>query len=301
MNRRRFLHYGAAVAGGSFIAGGLWARSDFARDTLRSRLLEDALATLTSASLRELQGLPIRGREEIRRYFDGKCLNVEPFVQQLCSEGFREQLGQCSTHAQRDEFLLGAFCGRIASEAEILHRVDVIAAGIGSELDTGWAAHGRELSTRWNVRLRGYGSSLGADGLIRRASDLVHQELRTALRNASTADQVPALGQMLRGIGQSAILLLPLVRFREAGLAVGIPIFVFLAARQIWEFVVSRLEDRRAGYQTAISSQLALLGNRVGSEFEAEIRRRLNDLHTWQQQSIRAIADQLVEERVGLI
>jgi hypothetical protein len=138
------------------------------------------------------------------------------------------------------------------------------------------------------------------DGLTRRLGDQVQGELRNALQHAAATGEIPALGTMLRGIGESAILLLPLLRFRQAGLAVAAPVFLLLAARHIWDFVVAQLADRRPGYQAAISGRLALLGNRVGSELETEVRRRLGELHGWQQQSIRAVADQFVEERVGL-
>ena len=59
---------------------------------------------------------------------------------------------------------------------------------------------------------------------------------------------------------------------------------------------MGRLDDRRGDYQAAISGRLALLGNRVGAEFEREIRERLNDLHTWQERSIRNTAKQVAEE-----
>ena len=80
-----------------------------------------------------------------------------------------------------------------------------------------------------------------------------------------------------------------------------IPVFFILAARHVWEYITGRLDDRRGEYQAAISSRLALLGNRVGAEFEREVRQRLTDLHTWQERSIRNTATRLAEERVGLI
>jgi hypothetical protein len=84
-------------------------------------------------------------------------------------------------------------------------------------------------------------------------------------------------------------------------MAVGIPVFVLLASKPVWDFVMGCLDNRRDGYQAAISSRLALLGNRVGAEFEREIRVRLVDLHLWQDRSVREIALRLTRERVGLI
>lgn len=77
--------------------------------------------------------------------------------------------------------------------------------------------------------------------------------------------------------------------------------FFLDAARHVWDYLTARLEDRRGEYQAAISGRLALLGNRVGTEFEREVRRRLADLHTWQERAVRETAGRLAEERVGLI
>jgi hypothetical protein len=267
---------------------------------MNTRLLNDALPPLTSSSLREFQTLPVRGREEIRRYFHGKCLNVESFMSHICSDTFRERLGRCSTNDERQDCLLAAFCGRVATEAEILNQVDTIATEVGSELDTDWGEYCRELSTRWNVSIRGYGSSLTADALNNRVSGMIRTELSQAVRLAETASQTPALGQTVGNIGKSAVLLLPLVRFGKVGLIIGVPLFVVLAGREVWNYVLSRLDDRRGDYQTAISARIALLGNRVGAEFEREIRQRLTDLHTWQERSVRETASLMVQERVSL-
>jgi hypothetical protein len=86
MNRRRFLREG--IAGGAMAVGAggfLLVRRSNARAEMNSRLLNDALPPLTSSSLRELQTLPVRAREEVRRFFHGKCLNVESFISHICS------------------------------------------------------------------------------------------------------------------------------------------------------------------------------------------------------------------------
>lgn len=301
MNRRRFLREG--VAGGVLAVGGgglLFFRRNQARADMNTRLLGDALPPLTNGSLRQLQSLPVRGREEIRRYFHGKCLNVESFISHICSDTFRERLGRCSTNEERQDHLLAAFCGRVATEAEILNQVDTIATEIGSELDTEWGEYCNELSTKWNVRISGYGSPLTADALNNRVGGMIRTELSQAVRLAETAGQTPAIGQTIGNIGKSAVMLLPLMRFGKVGLLVGVPVFIVLAGRHVWDYVLSRLEDRRGDYQTAISARIALLGNRVGSEFEREIRERLTDLHTWQERSVRQTANVLVEERVSL-
>jgi hypothetical protein len=85
------------------------------------------------------------------------------------------------------------------------------------------------------------------------------------------------------------------------GLAIGIPVFLIVAASQIWNYILARLENPREELQTAISSSLASLGNRVGAEFEKEVYQRLKALHNWQKSAIREVAHRVVTERVGLL
>jgi hypothetical protein len=184
---------------------------------------------------------------------------------------------------------------------EILNWVETIATEIGDELDAEWAAYCTEMSLKWNIRIRGYGTSLRGDELTDRLGRLIRDDLRQAALLGKSANRQPAVGETIDKVGKSAVLLLPLMRFGQAGLVVGTPVFLVLAAKHIWDYAMSRLEDRRGEYQAAISSQLALLGNRVGGEFEREVRQRITDLHTWQERSIRETATRLAEERIGLI
>jgi hypothetical protein len=311
MNRRWFLREG--IAGGALAIGTggfLYLRRSHARVEVTSRMLDDAVPALASNSLRELETLPHRAREEIRRYFHGKCLNVEGFVTHLCSDEFAERLGRCNTQEDRETCFLQAFCGRVASDDEILNRVEAIAAEVGGELDLAWAAYCTQLSFRWNTRIQGYGRPLGMEDLTHRLGELIRAELAQAARQAVFGNRRPSVGETIGKIGESAVRLLPLARIRtEVGLRglareenpLVIPVFFLLAARHVWDYFSARLEDRRGDYQAAISGRLALLGNRVGSEFEREVRQRLTDLHTWQERSVRETAGRLAGERVGLI
>ena len=91
------------------------------------------------------------------------------------------------------------------------------------------------------------------------------------------------------------------MRFGKLGLQVGIPVFFLVAARHVWDYAMAQLDDRRGDYQAAISGRLALLGNRVGAEFERELRLRIGDLDTLRERSVRANAARLAEERVTWI
>src|SRR4051794_1051246 len=113
MNRRRFLRKGAAGVALLGAAGGVgFNRRHRARETITSGMLDDALPPLTANSSKEMNTLPARGREEIKRYFHGKCLNVEGFVSLVCSDEFAERVGSCETEDQRANCFLHAFCSR---------------------------------------------------------------------------------------------------------------------------------------------------------------------------------------------
>ncbi len=179
MDRRRFLREG--VAGGVIAVGAggfMFARRSDARAEMNSRLLADSMPPLANSSLRQLQTLPARGREEIRLYFDGKCLNVQSFISHICSDHFRERLSRCSTNDERHVCMLAAFCGKVAPEAEIIHKIDTIATDVGSELDNDWSEYCRELSVKWNVRIKSYGSPFTADALNSRVSPDISSLLR---------------------------------------------------------------------------------------------------------------------------
>src|SRR5437588_2416748 len=166
MNRRRFLRE-SAVGGALLLGGGgyFFFRRSQARAAMTSRLLADALPSLAASSLGELSKLPVRAREEIRRYFHEKCLNIGPFADYLCSHTFGERLGRCRSPEEQEVCFLQAFCGRVASEEEILNHVKVIAADIGNEMDMAWAAYCTNLSGRWNAAVQGYGSPLASADL----------------------------------------------------------------------------------------------------------------------------------------
>jgi hypothetical protein len=248
-----------------------------------------------------LQALPGRARDEIKRYFHGKCLNVDGFVSHICSREFIERLQRCGSREEQECCFLHAFCSRVATEAEILNQVETIAAEIGQELDDEWASYCEGLALRWNTRLRVYGAPLAAEELTQRLSSFIRAELRAAALTALSSGGRPSVGDTVGKIGEAALLLLPLAVFGPAGLTVGIPIFVVVALAHFGDYAMSRLEDRRGDYQEAISGRLALLGNRVGGEFEQEVRQRITDLHIWQERSVRATATQLAKERVGLL
>ncbi len=301
MNRRQFLTsagWGALAVG---VPGGyLFFRRGQLRAEARGRLLDEALPPLDQLSTTHLTRMPQWAREEIRRFFHGKCLNVESFASHVCSSSFVEQVGRCRTNEQREECFLAAFCSRVATEVEILNHVETIAGELGAELNAAWQTYCERLSDAWKPQLTALGSpSMSSDHLLNATAASIRGDIQAMVRTAN-ANRLPALGESLENIGKSALLLVPLAFCGEAGLAVGLPLFVISGIRSLWDYIWSRWDDRRADFQAAISGRLAMLGNRIGDGFQQEMRLRLNDLHTWRTNAVRKQADNIVEGRIGL-
>jgi len=301
MDRRQFMISSgwAALAVGT-PAGYLLVRRQQLRAQARERLLTEALPPLEELSGGHLATMPGRAREEIRRFFHGKCLNVESFVSHICSNSFVEQVGRCRTSQEREDCFLAAFCSRVATEAEIVNHVETIAGEMGSELNAAWRHYCERLGEAWRPQLAGLGAApLSSDQLLDATGAFIREEIRAAVRTAA-ANRLPALGETMENIGKSALLLAPLALFGNAGLAVGIPLFVANSIRNVWNYIWSRWQDRRGDFQAALSGRFAMLGNRVGDGFQTEIRLRLNDLYTWRSNAVRNQAEKIVEERIGM-
>jgi hypothetical protein len=54
-------------------------------------------------------------------------------------------------------------------------------------------------------------------------------------------------------------------------------------------------------YQRAISERLALLGNRLGSEFEGEIRAQIGCLQAWQEEALKQTAAAEAQQAASLL
>lgn len=301
MNRRQFLtSAGWATLAVGTPAGYLLFQRQRLRAAARERLLAEALPPLDELSGGHLATMPGRARAEIRRFFHGKCLNVESFVTHICSNSFVEQVGRCRTSQEREDCFLAAFCSRVATEAEITNHVETIAGEMGAELNAAWRHYCEQLSDSWRPRLASLGAApLSSDQLLDATGAFIRAEIRAAVQTAS-ANRLPALGETIENIGKTSLLLVPLAFCGEAGLLVGIPLFVANGIRSLWNYIWSRWHDRRGEFQAALSGRLALLGNRVGDGFQTEVRLRLNDLYTWRTSAIRNQAEKIVEGRIGL-
>ncbi len=305
MNRRKFLE--SAAVGGGFVAlaGGMWAHRAYAGYQLRRKLVAEAMPVLTDRAHGEFQSVPVKGREEIRQWFHGRVLNVIPFVEEICSNSYRERLHACRNEDEQHQLLLVSFCGKVATDAEILNRVHTIAEEIGQELDLNWGECCQTISSQWDVHIKEYGQPLEINEFMGRVDQMVKQHLSESLEMARVGAQHPALGETIGNIGESALLVLPMSRIQSSPLLgldfnpLAIPTFVLLSLKHLFQYIIGLFSDPRADLQRAISARVSLLGNRVGSEFESEMRTRLASLHSWQEQSVTGAAQHYADSVVG--
>src|SRR5262245_38493655 len=298
MNRRTFL--ATAGTGGllALIGGGFWARQALARSQIQQELNAQADPILTGYAVKELRDLPGRAREEMRRHFHGLCLNVHEFTAAVCAADFPERLARQPSPQAQQELLVSLFLTHVATPTQILNRVQLVAEEISQDLDRNWAACCGELSDQWNLVLRDDRHRLDAKDLTDRMTPLVGDSIRQVLEQAKAAGQPVALKEVLGEVGKSALLLLPLAAVVPW---LGWPLFVVLAVKPVFEVFIQQARDRSAILQATVTDKLSQLGNRVGSEFENEVRLRLADLHRWQRQAVDTAARQQAEQLVRLL
>lgn len=301
-DRRRFLKRASEKSAVLLLGGGLFsarfAQRAHARHTLTADLLSRSLPVLNRSETDELSTLPPRAHDEIRRYFHGVCLNVHGFAEHICSNSFATKLAQCAGDEQKHALLNVAFSQKVVTGTEVLNRVDTIAREVGVELDRNWSTVCEELNDSWKLALKPTSSSGERLDLLSLTDEIILQNLNEARSKAYPVGQRPAISQPIAEIGMAAILLLPVAVF---GPEVAFPLFVARALSSAWSFVLGRLAHRAADYQLAISEHLSVLGNRVASECETEIRNRIADLHAFQQRAIELAATNKAREIVGAI
>jgi hypothetical protein len=298
MNRRKFLSASATAGGFLLLGGGFWARQAYARSQVRRQLVQLSAPVLTAKAHKELLTLPSRAREEMRRYFHGVCLNVHGFVQEVCSPEFAERLAGCGTPAQQQELVLLAFMREVATEAQVLNRVQVIAEDISADLDRNWAECCTDLAGKWDASLKEYHTAVTATEMADRLTPLLQRGLRRALAEAKASGRRPVPAESVAQVGKAALLLVPVAA--EAPW-LGWPLFAVLALKPVFAYFIDRARDRAHDLQWAVSDKLAQLGNRMGAEFEAEVRGRLAELHRWQDRAVEGAAEQQAAQIVRLL
>ncbi len=296
-NRRRFLEAAGSMGVLGAIGGGVYLRAASRRSDLTAAMMRDAQQELVPKAHRELQHLPVRARTEIRDWFQGHCLNAAEFAYEVCSPAFGERLSACDGNDARQRCVADMFFARVVSQAEIQERLQVIAQEMGNELDFNWHACCGTLGEKWRIQVaeQGYERSL-PDDLSARLDPLVQRSLNEALQTAEGAVP-PGLASVTNGLGTTAVLLMPVAIFAPE---VALPAFLTRALFNLGEYIVRLLSDRVGDLQAAITSRVALLGRRLGSELEGEARASIATLHRWQEDAIRTFASGYAEQAVPL-
>ena len=302
INRRRFLVKLSGAGSSVLICGaGLSARymqQAHARQSLKRELLAASSPILNTKENEELAILPQQAQQEIREYFHGICLNVHGFTQHVCSNRFAEMLNACVNDERKHDLLNTAFSQKVVPAIEVLNRIDAMAEEIGAVLDRNWIKVCGQLNGSWNGFLKSTTPAAPRLNLAVLTKATILKELEASRSRIHPLGQRPALSQTVFDIGKSAILLLP-VAVSEPALA--FPVFLIQALRSTWAYVLGRLSHRADDYQLAITEHLATLGNRVGAKCEEEIRKRIADLHTFQQGAVDAAATRSVNAKIPAI
>jgi hypothetical protein len=305
-----FLQGATPAAAIGLVGGTIWTRRAFARHQLSSALISQSSPVLARKVREEQLTIPSRATAEIKQWFHAKCLRVEQFVEHICSNSYREKLHACRTPEDQNNLLLVSFCGKVVTDSEILTRVQLIADEAGQEIDRDWNECCESIGAKWQLQITDYKKPIPVDQLLQTTEKLIAQHVSEAIAQAKASAQHPAAGETLGKIGASAIMLFPLTLIHANGLlgefdlanplqvALALPTFIFVSLQHVFQYVCGLLADPKPDLQRAISGRLALLGNRVGAEFESEIRRRLDALHDWQEQSLADVADHYADSVV---
>ena len=96
-------------------------------------------------------------------------------------------------------------------------------------------------------------------------------------------------------------MVLPLLRLPPPYNLVAIPAFALAAVTHFANYVVGLLSQNSSGAKSEISDRIALLGNRVATEFNSELKARSADLHAWQNKALRTTAGEYAHANIGII
>ncbi|MDA7980900.1 MAG: twin-arginine translocation signal domain-containing protein [Pirellulales bacterium] len=306
LSRRKFLRAstgaGASVLFGGTLIGGRFLQQANARTHLAQSLIDEATPILTEQAHRELRTIPEACREQIRLHFHEACLNVASFVTKICSTEFQDRLEALDDASAREQLFVVTFGEKVVPHAEIVRWVRTIAEETAAELRANWEDSSTRLARRWTLSLKSFEHGVSAEPFLEEMDKTIRLGIDESRRTAyPLAGQSPLLSaggsKAPLAVEEAAMLRVNVRQYRGQGPEF-VPVFVWNALTDVFAFFTGTSIQDPAVYHRAISERLALLGNRVGSEFETEVRHRLSDLHTWQEQAVAAAARQRADTLV---
>lgn len=299
MDRRQFLTAAGSAGGLVLLGGGFYARQAYARNRLSRELIDQAQSTLADKNRMELETLPTTAREDMRRYFDGVCLNVHSFAVEVCSVEFMDKARQRRRREDQHELVVQTFARHTGmTEVQVLDRVNAVAERIGQQLDAHWASCCRDLADGWNLVTKGFNTHVTGDELTKRMGPLLERGLQDALRDARKAGLKPILGDATTEVSKSALLMISVSQEKAYR---GLPMFAASTLDGVFESFLVRLRDRSGEVQQAVTDRIAAAGNRMSVAFQKEVRSRIEALHQWQQQAVAAAADREAEKLIRIL
>jgi hypothetical protein len=280
--------------------GGLWYRCARSRGKIVDQLVDDARPVLDKYALSEQEQYPAAAAEKIRVYFDHICLNTAEFVEEINAPEFRRKLNKIRGADKRHQELLTVFCRRVPGANLIGEQVRTIIADIGPKLDQDWTQCCKEIATRWEFWFRRENQpAWNAAEFSKRVTPLVELQVEQAAKHAHRITDEPEWREQLRSVGTAALESGEDVSFEIGGRAVRIPEFVVIASRRVFGKVLELLGDPKWDCQNAMTERFAALGKQTASDFEKDLRRKLNNLHSWREQAVRTAAEQHAADRIG--
>jgi len=280
--------------------GGLWYRCSRTRGKIVDKLVENARPVLDQHALSEQELYPAAAAEKMRVYFDHICLNTAEFIGEINEPEFRRKFNKIHGADRRHHELMTAFCRRVPGAILIGEQIHNFLSEIGPKLDQDWNQCCREIATRWEFWFRRENQPLwDAAEFSKRVTPLVEVQVEQAARRAHRITDEPGWREQLRSLGTEALEACEDVSFEVGGRTVQIPEFVVAASRRVFGKVLELLGDPKWDCQQAMTERFAALGRQTGADFEKELRRRLNNLHSWREQAVRTAAEQHAADRIG--
>lgn len=300
MERREFLQAAGAFAGVAAIGGVFWGRAALARSSLAQQLVGEASPILVAKEHAEITSIPENASKEMKLWFTGACLNSAQFVDHICSEGFASRLGQFPNPRDREMCVENEFFARVVSHSSIYQRIELVANESGAILDRNWQSCCDDIANKWKIKLNANSGDLSGD-IQSRLDRMISAQLDHVIsQSANVADRPSAISSAM-GVGKASLMVLPLLRLPPPYTLVAIPAFALAAITHFANYVVGLLFQNSQAAKIAISDRIALLGNRVASEFNTELKSRIADLHAWQNEALRTTAGEFARANIGII
>ncbi len=299
MNRRVFLQTTGSIAGIGLISGGLLIRRTYAIDTLAREMVDETLPLVSESWQNELETVPEKACNEVRKFFHQKCLNVDAFLEVLSGDNLQRELRSLRKDYEREEVVMREFCRHVVSGDAILQHLKDLATELGKNLDESWAGACKQVSTQW-TESHGFTNAAEYEILSMRTRELMLKNLRATARNLRSGQDL-ALGETFTEVGRAALLLIPIKRIGKGGAQVAVPHYIVEALRPYCSYLSEKVGSQNENVQREMSKKLSQLGNHIGDECKKVMTEKVSFLHIIRKMTLMEIARGLAKQQVQFI